>query len=307
MASASSVRTPVAATAPPSGTVGRRPGPGVTTIIGRAAFWITIAFFLLNVLVLILAVVVQSFSFRWYGSFLPSQWTISRTWGSLNQLLLGTSLFQVVINTLEVVLSVILLSLLLGVPAAYALARRKFPGRGIVYLLFLFPVMLPPIAYVIPLVTVLDRLGPLSQTLGAVIIANLVPSVAFVVLVMVPFVEQIDPNLEAAARMLGARPLSVFRRVLVPLLIPGLLAAGVLVLVRTIAQFELTFFPAGPQNNTLVVAIFSAQQGTHGASFSIIACVAVIYMLTTLVVLIPAFRFIDPTQLVTQLKERPTK
>lgn len=306
MAKAASALTPMAAMAPPSGTAGRRPRPGVTTIIGRVAFWVAIVFFLLNVLIIILSVVVQSFSLNWFGTFLPSKWTLQQSWGALAQLPLGAPVWQIVLNTLEVVLTVIVLSLLLGVPAAYTLARRRFPGRGIVYLLFLFPVMLPPIAYVVPLVTVLDSLGPLSQTLAAVIIANLVPSVAFVVLVMVPFVEQIDPNLEAAARMLGARPLNVFRRVLVPLLVPGLLAAGVLVLVRTIAQFELTFFPAGPGNNTLVVAIFAAQEGTHTGSPSVIACIAVLYMLTALVVLIPAFRFIDPTQLVTQLKERPT-
>jgi len=68
---------------------------------------------------------------------------------------------------------------------------------------------------------------------------------------MTPFVEQIDPRLEAAARVFGAGTFRVFVHVLVPLLTPGILAAGLLVLVRTIAMFELTFLTAGPDSQTL--------------------------------------------------------
>ena len=79
------------------------------------------------------------------------------------------------------------------------------------------------------------------------ILANLVPALPFVILVMTPFIEQIDPNLEAAARIFGANTFRYFRYVLLPLLVPGMLAAGLLVLVRTIGMFELTFFTAGPR------------------------------------------------------------
>ena len=82
------------------------------------------------------------------------------------------------------------------------------------------------------------------------ILANLVPAVPFVILVMTPFIEQIDPKLESAARVFGASTAAVFRHVLVPLLAPGILAASLLVLVRTIAMFELTFLTAGPDSQT---------------------------------------------------------
>ena len=58
------------------------------------------------------------------------------------------------------------------------------------------------------------------------ILANLVPALPFVILVMTPFIEQIDPNLEAAARIFGANTWRYFRYVLLPLLVPGMLAAG---------------------------------------------------------------------------------
>ena len=140
-------------------------------------------------------------------------------------------------------------------PAAYALARRDFPGKRAVLLLFLLPLMVPPITYGIPLATVLYK-ARLAGTMTGVILANLVPAVPFVILVMTPFIEQIDPKLEAAARVFGAGTFRVFRHVLVPLLVPGILAAALLVLVRTIAMFELTFLTAGPDTQTLVVALY---------------------------------------------------
>ena len=86
----------------------------------------------------------------------------------------------------------------------------------------------------------------LAGTIWGVILANLVPTVPFVILIMIPFVEQIDPRVEAAARVFGAGMRRLFVQVLVPLLTPGILAALLLVLVRTIAMFELTFLTSGP-------------------------------------------------------------
>ena len=102
---------------------------------------------------------------------------------------------------------------------------------------FVLPLLVPPMTYGIPLATVLYRLH-LAGTIIGVILANLVPTVPFIVLVMTPFVEQIDPRLEAAARVFGAGTFRVFVHVLVPLLTPGILAAGLLVLVRTIASLN---------------------------------------------------------------------
>ena len=68
------------------------------------------------------------------------------------------------------------LSGILGVPAAYALARREFPGKRLVMLLFLIPLLVPPITYGIPLATVLYQ-ADLAGSLSGVVIANLVPTV----------------------------------------------------------------------------------------------------------------------------------
>ncbi len=198
--------------------------------------------------------------------------------------------------------AVVLLSGLIGVPTAYAMARRNFPGKQVVMLLFLLPLLVPPITYGIPMATVLYR-AHLAGTIWGVILANLVPTVPFVILIMIPFVEQIDPRVEAAARVFGAGMGRLFTNVLVPLLTPGILAALLLVLVRTIAMFELTFLTSGPSSQTLVVALYYAVFAAGVRPGQSIDAMAVVYMFTTLVWLLIALRFVNPTQIVTRAKQ----
>jgi putative spermidine/putrescine transport system permease protein len=261
------------------------------------AIWALVVFFILNFLAMIATVVLNSFSTRWFGTWLPAAFTTrwyKSAWDEFQ-------LHDVLIVTFEVVGAVVLLSGALGVPAAYALARRNFPGKRAVILLFLLPMLIPPITFGIPLATVLYQ-AHLGGNISGVILANLVPTVPFVVLVMMPFIEQIDPRIEAAARVFGASTGRLFLHVLLPLLAPGILAALLLVLVRTIAMFELTFFTAGPGSQTLVVALYYAVYAAGVRAGQSIDAMAVVYMLTTLVWLLMALRFVDPTQIVTRVK-----
>ena len=261
------------------------------------AVWALVIFFVVNVIATIAAVGVDSFGTRWFSSWLPAGFTTRWYEAAWNEF----QLHDVLIVTFEVVGAVVLLSGLLGVPAAYALARRNFPGKQVVMLLFLLPMMIPPITFGIPLATVLYQ-AHLGGNMSGVILANLVPTVPFVVLVMIPFIEQIDPRVEAAARVFGAGTGRLFLHVLVPLLTPGILAALLLVLVRTIAMFELTFFTAGPDSQTLVVTLYYAVGAAGVRSNQSIDAMAVIYMVTTLVWLLIALRVVDPTQIVTRVK-----
>lgn len=267
----------------------------------RIAIWALVIFFIVNVFATIAAVTVNSLGTRWFNAWLPQGFT-TRWYASAWQ---EFQLTEVLIVTFEVVGAVVLLSGLLGVPAAYALARRNFPGKQVVMLLFLLPMMIPPITFGIPLATVLYQ-AHLGGNMTGVILANLVPTVPFVVLVMMPFIEQIDPRIESAARVFGAGTGRLFLHVLLPLLAPGILAALLLVLVRTIAMFELTFFTAGPGSQTLVVALYYAVYAAGVRAGQSIDAMAVVYMVTTLVWLLIALRFVDPTQIVTRVKREAT-
>jgi putative spermidine/putrescine transport system permease protein len=259
--------------------------------------WVLVAFFIVNLAGMIATVVVNSFGTRWFATWLPTGYTgrwYAMAWDEFQ-------LPDILIVTVEVVGAVVLLSGLIGVPAAYAMARRDFTGKRAVMLLFLLPLLVPPITYGIPMATVLYQ-AHLAGSIWGVILANLVPAVPFVVLIMIPFVEQIDPRIESAARVFGARMGRLFTHILVPLLTPGILAAMLLVLVRTVAMFELTFLTAGSGSQTMVVALYYAVFAAGVRAGQSIDAMAVVYMVTTLIWLLIALRFVNPTQIVTRAK-----
>ncbi|MET0440805.1 MAG: ABC transporter permease [Casimicrobiaceae bacterium] len=256
--------------------------------------------FVVNIGLMIAAVATNSFAKRWLGTWLPEGWTTSWYASAWKEFQLG----DILLVTIEVVFAVVFLSLLIGVPAAYTLARRNFYGKRLLMLVFLLPLMVPPITYGIPLATVLYK-AHLAGTIWGVILANLIPAAPFVILVMTPFIEQIDPNLESAARVFGAGTGRMFMHVLVPLLAPGILAASLLVLVRTIAMFELTFLTAGADSQTLVVALYYAVFAAGVRAPQSVDAMAMVYMAVTLAWLLIALRFVNPTQLVSRVKEHP--
>ena len=298
----------MAATLTPGAAPGAAPGGapaeaarGRRRIVLRPGGWLVwgaVAFFFLILAGVIGSVVVDSLGRSWFGGWLPEGWTghwYRDAWAEFD-------LTSVLAVTLEVAASVVAVSVLIGVPAAYAMARRDFPLKRLVLLLFLLPVLLPPITYGIPMATVLYKFQ-LAGTLFGIIAANLVPTIPFVVLTMTPFIEQIDPRIEAAARMCGASTAAVFTRVLAPLLIPGMLAASILVLVRTVGMFELTFLTAGPTSQTLVVALYYSVSAAGIRAQQEVDAMAVVYTASMLVLLVVALRFVNPTQLVTRTRE----
>jgi putative spermidine/putrescine transport system permease protein len=264
----------------------------------RILAWVVMAVLFVNLVALVASVVVDSFGTTWFTGWLPAGVTThwySDAWQEFG-------LTHVLVVTGEVAVVVVVVSILIGLPAAYALARREFPAKRLVLLLFVLPILVPPITYGIPLATVLYKFN-LAGTLTGVILANLVPSVPFVVLTMTPFIEQIDPKVEAAARMCGASTRAVLTNILAPLLVPGILAASILVLVRTVGMFELTFLTAGPASQTLVVSLYNAVFAAGIRANQSVDAMATIYTASMLILLVIALRFVNPTQLVTRVKE----
>ena len=111
---------------------------------GTAAFFI----FLIGILV---SVVVDSFGKPWFNTWLPQNFVTSWYTDSWERF----GMTQIIGVTLIVALTVIVVAVLVGVPAAYLLARRNFPLKRTITLLFLLPVLMPPITYGIPLATVM--------------------------------------------------------------------------------------------------------------------------------------------------------
>jgi putative spermidine/putrescine transport system permease protein len=243
------------------------------------------------------SVLLDAFATSWFGGWLPDGYT--DRW--FKAAITDFDLPSILGATAYITIAVTLTAVAVGAPAAYVLARRRFRFKRAVQLLLLIPLLLPPITYGIPLATMLYELHLAGRAIG-VILANLVPAIPLVVLLLTPFFEQIDPNLERAARMLGARPLRVFTRVLVPLAASGVLAAALIVVVRTLAMFELTFLTSGPDSTTLVVALYYAAFAPGIRPSQQIDAMAVVYAATSLVLLMAALRFVNPTSMVVRVR-----
>jgi ABC-type glycerol-3-phosphate transport system permease component len=160
---------------------------GLVSKIWRFAVWAVAGLFIINLIGVIAAVVVNSFATRWLGTWLPVGLTTKWYFSAWKEFQLSSVVFV----TFQIVFTVVIISGILGVTTAYALARRDFPGKRLVVLLFLLPLLIPPLTYGIPLATVLYQIG-LGGSFWGVVLINLVPSLPFVVLVMIPFIEQID-------------------------------------------------------------------------------------------------------------------
>jgi putative spermidine/putrescine transport system permease protein len=269
----------------------------------KAIFYVVIGLFMLNLLGMVGSVVVDSFGHQWFATWFPSSYSTEwYTYLSNDQ-----DIGQLIFNTLVVALATTLLSLGLGFPASYVLARKQFRFKGALMALYMVPMLMPTLAYGIPLATLLSQVG-LSDLLGSslinVIVINVVPILPFVILILTPFIEQVDTSLESASRMLGASRFSTFRRIVLPLVIPGILTAGVLAIVRTIAMFELTFLVADASSSTLVVALFGQAFGSGIRPNQAIDAMAVIYTSTTMILMVIALTFVKPTQFVVRLRNQ---
>jgi molybdate/tungstate transport system permease protein len=147
----------------------------------------------------------------------------------------------------------------LGVPLAYLLARHRFRGRALVLALVDLPLVVPHTVAGIALLFVYGRHGWLGApadaaglsfygTHAGIVVAMLFVSAPFAVNSVRVAFEGIDPNLERAARTLGAGPAHVFRRVTLPLAVRGVLTGAVLVYARSISEFGavliLAYYPA---------------------------------------------------------------
>ena len=265
----------------------------LTDIVFLAAIVVFIAF----VLGIVLTVVLNSASKGWYHGVLPpfltGEWYV--------YMAQDHDLATLLTVTFVVAVSVVAISLVIAYPAAYALARHEFRGKAFVLSLLLLPMIVPPMAYGIPLAVVMYKLH-LAAKVAGVILVNLVPIVPFCILILIPFIEQVSPHLESAAQMLGARRLTVLFRVLVPLTVPGLLTAGILSVVKTISMFELTYLVASGKSQTIVVALYADAYAAGARPPQAVDALAVVYFLLAMLCLAVALKFVSPTQMVFRLK-----
>jgi thiamine transport system permease protein len=169
------------------------------------------------------------------------------------------TLYQAALSTL--------LTLFLGLPAAFLFARYNFPGKSVLRALTAVPFMLPTVVVAAGFSALLGPRGLIHSlfpdsnfqfigTLTAILIAHVFYNTTIVIRVVSNALSSLDPRLEAAARSLGADPLRVWRHVTFPLLRPALLASSLLVFLFDFTSFGVILLLGGSQFSTLEVEIY---------------------------------------------------
>ena len=257
---------------------------------------IAMVIYVFNVLGILITVVVNSFGKNWFKGVFPSQFTTEWYAYAANDHDIG----HLLLVTFLVVLIVVFVSIAIAFPASYVMARYDFKFKNVLMTLFLLPMLIPPMTYGVPLATLLLRTR--MPNLLCVILANLVPIIPFMILILTPFIEQIGINMESAARMLGAKGMTIFTRILIPLTMPGILTAAIMSIVKAVSAFELTYLIANNKSMTLVVALYADAFAAGARPAQAIDALAVIYFAISLISLLVALKFVNPTQMVFRLK-----
>lgn len=204
-------------------------------LLWAAAVYLVMALVLIAVLTPVAWIVVTSFKPEPVVK-IPSVWVFEPTLDNYKYIASIKPIWKPLLDTSIVAVSTALLSLALGTPAAYALARYEFRGRDDLAFWILTFWMSPPVVFVIPLFLMFDRIG-LLDTYLALILAHTLGNLPFVIWLMREYIRDIPQEVEEAALIDGYSDLQVFARVTLPLIKPGLVAVGILAFVFSWIEF----------------------------------------------------------------------
>jgi molybdate transport system permease protein len=231
---------------------------------------------------------------------LPLVGLVVRTpWGDLASQLAQPAVGQALRLSLVSATLATAVSLLLGVPLAWVLARSQIRGRSVLRALVTVPLVLPPVVGGVALFLVLGRQGIVGHwldqafgvtipfTTAAVVIAETFVAMPFLVISVEGALRAADARFEDAAATLGADRWTTFRRVTLPLVAPGIAAGAVLCWARALGEFGATITFAGNfpgTTQTMPLAVYLALQRDPEAAI-VLSLVLLVVSLATLLLL----------------------
>jgi len=226
-----------------------------------------------------MSLLLWSIAIRWYWpSTLPQQVGLDywkQALGLQQSLAIGAvSIVPAFGLSLSIAVSVVAITMLLAVPAGYALARYRIPFGPAVRLLFLMPNAFPQQPVFLILLGLFTRLG-LAGTVPGVMLTHILVGLVFGVWITSATFRAIPAHLEEAARSVGATRVRAFFRVTLPLAAPGLLSSAVFVFITSLDEFTGTFFIGLPFVSTLPMTLYSSS-GYNMQFASVIAIILLV-------------------------------
>jgi molybdate transport system permease protein len=222
---------------------------------------------------------------------------IRAPWGHLGAALSGSDATQALVLSLWTATTATGISLLIGVPLAWVLARTSFPGQRLLRAIVTLPLVLPPVVGGVALLLAFGRTGFAGRLLDswfgveipftpvAVVMAETFVAMPFLIITVEGALRSADQGFEEAAATLGAGQMTVFRRVTLPLVAPSLGAGAVLCWARALGEFGATITFAGSfpgQTETMPIAVYYALENDPDAAIAL----SLVLLVVSIVVLV---------------------
>ena len=198
-----------------------------------------------------------AWSLRWYREFTTGPMWTQATWNSLVLAAVTT-----------------LVATTAGMLAAFGLQGLRSRFKPVLYGLLALPLIIPPVMVAVALFYYYARLG-LVGTFSGLVFAHTVLALPFVVITVAATLQGFDPNLRRAAASLGASPLQAFRKVTLPIILPGVLSGAVFAFVTSFDELLVILFVGSPEQRTLPRQIFSGVSETMSPTVAAAAVVLI--------------------------------
>lgn len=244
------------------------------SVLSKVALF-AILLFLLAPVIMVFPI---SFSADAYVAWPPSAW--STRWYSA--LWKNEEMARAFRNSAIVALTVMFLTVLIATPAAIALYRGKFRGKHVLLTIFTTPLLLPSIVLGLAMLIVFVKYR-LVGTFPGVMLAHLVLTVPYALRILITGLSTLPPFLEEAASSLGARPVVVFFRVTLPLMVPAIIASMALSFIVSFDEVVVSLFIAGAQLELLPVSLYHY---VEVRTDPLVAAISALIVVATLVVVI---------------------
>lgn len=191
-------------------------------------------------------------------------------------------------NSLMVALLTVVVSLLLAIPAGYALARLKLPFRGLILLAFLIPQAFPNLTVYVNVARIFYEIR-LNGTIPGVVLVHVSHGLVYAVWIATAAFSAIDAELEQAARNIGAGAFRAFLDVTLPLAAPGLMASAIFVFLESLDEFTGSYFVGAPDVNMLPLLLYTT---AAGGNYQIASITALLLLVPSLVFMLIVERFL---------------
>jgi len=260
--------------------------------IGAVALLVAFVLFITLPFVMVL---LEAFGSEWFGMrLLPKVWTLKWFGWAAETVDIG----HVLINTAVIAILATIVSLLLAIPAAWAIARYRLPLQSLLMGAILFPRMIPEITFALGVARISYNLGLNNSYIG-VALAHVILAAPFAVLVLTSTFEGMDDRLLEAGTVLGCNSVQLFRRVIVPLALPGIVAAALFSFLSSYNDFVLTLMVYGADTVTLPVQTYLSIGNGY---LSVAGAISVILLIPSFLFLLALMRMVKPENLLGGLK-----